>query len=116
MRIKRVREANTPPEPQSLEQINVPDSFCYTFNEELFLVKNIEINSERILLFTTKTNVQQLSQSPYWIMDSTFKVVPRIFYQLYTIYGPVGAKENSRILPLVYVLMSGKSIKYYSKI
>ncbi|CAB4416827.1 unnamed protein product [Rhizophagus irregularis] len=113
MRIKRVRKANTPPEPQSLEQINIPNSFCYTFNEELFLVKNIEIRSERILLFTTKANVQHLSQSPFWIMDGTFKTVPRIFYQLYTIHGPVGAEENSRILPLVYVLMSGKSKELY---
>jgi hypothetical protein len=61
MRIKQVRKANTLPEPQSFEQINVPDSFCYTFNEKLFLVKNIEINSEYILLFTTKANVQYLS-------------------------------------------------------
>jgi hypothetical protein len=65
MKIKRVRKANTSPEPQSLEQINVSDSFCYTFNEELFLVKNIKINSERILLFTTKANVQHLFQSLY---------------------------------------------------
>jgi hypothetical protein len=67
-------------------------------------VKNIEINSERILLFTIKANVQYLSQSPYWIIDSIFKTVPRIFYQLYTIYGPVDAEENSKILPLVYCM------------
>lgn len=58
MKIKRVRKANTPPaELQSLEQINISDSFYYTFNKELFLVKNIEIRSEYNLLFTTKTNV-----------------------------------------------------------
>ncbi|POG64927.1 hypothetical protein GLOIN_2v1671146, partial [Rhizophagus irregularis DAOM 181602=DAOM 197198] len=46
-------------------------------------------------------------------MDGMFKIVSRIFYQLYTIHGPVGAEENSRILPLVYVLMSGKSKELY---
>jgi hypothetical protein len=113
MRIKRVRKTNTPLEPKSLEQINIPDSFCHTFNEELFLVKNLEIGSERILLFTTKANIQHLSLSPFWIMNGTFKTVPRIFYQLYTIHAPVGAEENSRILPLVYALMSGKSKELY---
>jgi hypothetical protein len=113
MRIKRVRKTNTPSEPESLEQINIPDSFCHTFNEELFLVKNLEIGSERILLFTTKANIKHLSLSPFWIMDGTFKTVPRIFYQLYTIHAPVGAEENSRILPLVYALMSGKSKELY---
>ena len=64
MKIKQVRKATMPSEPQSLEEINIPNSFHYTLNGELFLVKNIEIGSECILLFTTKANVQHLSQSP----------------------------------------------------
>ena len=114
MKIKRVRKATTPPEPQSIEEIiNIPDSYCNTFNGELFLVRNFEIGNEHILLFTTKDNVHHLSQSPFWIMDGTFKTVPRIFYQLYTIHAPIGAEDNSRILPLVYALMTGKSEELY---
>ena len=46
-------------------------------------------------------------------MDGTFKTVPTIFSQLYTIHAPIGGEENSRILPLVYALMTGKSEELY---
>ncbi|POG62753.1 hypothetical protein GLOIN_2v1810198 [Rhizophagus irregularis DAOM 181602=DAOM 197198] len=46
-------------------------------------------------------------------MDGTFKTVPTIFKQLYTIHGSVGDSENSKIMPLVFSLMSSKSEEYY---
>src|SRR5437763_6656314 len=46
-------------------------------------------------------------------MDGTFKTVPTIFKQLYIIHGCVGGNENSRIMPLVYALMSSKSEECY---
>ena len=45
-------------------------------------------------------------------MDGTFKTVPTVFRQLYTIHAPVGG-ENSRILPLVYSLITSKSEEIY---
>ncbi|PKY16990.1 hypothetical protein RhiirB3_429484 [Rhizophagus irregularis] len=36
-------------------------------------------------------------------------MVPTIFRQLYTIHGSIRSNENSRIMPLVYALMSNKS-------
>ena len=41
-----------------------------------------------------------------------FQTVPTVFRQLYTIYAPVGG-ENSRILPLVYSLITSKSEEIY---
>src|SRR4051812_42988178 len=64
-------------------------------------------------MFTTKNNIQYLSQAIFWIMNRTFKTVPIIFCQLYTIHAPVGTEENLRILPLVYVLMTRKSEELY---
>ncbi len=49
-------------------------------------------------------------------MDSTFKTVPTIFYQLYTIHTPIGVKDNSKILPLVYALMTNKSEELYKQL
>ena len=46
-------------------------------------------------------------------MDGTFKTVSTIFKQLYTIHSCVGGSENSRIMLLVYALMSCKSEEYY---
>ncbi|KAL5236629.1 hypothetical protein ACI65C_004039 [Semiaphis heraclei] len=45
-------------------------------------------------------------------MDGTFKTIPNIFLQMYTIHAPVGG-IYSRVLPLVYVLMSSKNQKCY---
>jgi hypothetical protein len=112
-KIARVRKVETLPEPQSITELNIPNSLCVTLNEEPFLVKDHMVGQERILIFTTEDNIKHLSQAIYWIMDGTFKTVPKIFYQLYSIHAPVGTENNSRILPLVYVLMTGKSEELY---
>ena len=113
MRIKRVRRTEMPSESQNLNEINIPDSFKITLSGNLFLVKDLTVNQDRILLFTTKSNIEYLSQALFWVMDGTFKTVPTIFSQLYTIHAPIGGEENSRILPLVYALMTGKSEELY---
>ncbi len=48
-------------------------------------------------------------------MNGTFKTVPIVFYQLYTIHVPVGDK-NSRILPLIYSLIISKSEEIYKNL
>jgi len=48
-------------------------------------------------------------------MDGTFDTVPTIFRQLYSIHASVGG-ENSRILPLAYILMSRKSEVLYTRL
>ena len=45
-----------------------------------------------------------LSQTNYWHRDGTFKVVPELFFQLYTIYGDLGGL----VLPCVYILLLNK--------
>uniref|UniRef100_U9SZL2 MULE transposase domain-containing protein n=2 Tax=Rhizophagus irregularis (strain DAOM 181602 / DAOM 197198 / MUCL 43194) TaxID=747089 RepID=U9SZL2_RHIID len=102
-RIKRVRRSEMPPQPQTLGEINIPDFLSRTLNGDSFLVKDFMFGEDRILLFTTKANIQHLSQAPFLMMNGTFDTVPVIFCQLYSIHAPVG-RENSRILPLVYSL------------
>ncbi|CAG8438931.1 10485_t:CDS:2 [Dentiscutata heterogama] len=98
-----------PLQPQKLDDINILNSFCSTLSGENFLVKDSIIEEKRILLFTTKANIQHLSNFLYWIMDSTFKTAPTIFRQLYTIHALVGTGDNSRVLPLIYALITKKS-------
>ena len=54
-----------------------------------------------MIIFSTKKNVIHLNNSCVWIVDGTFKVVPKEYYQLYIIHG--------KIFPLVYILMSSKT-------
>jgi hypothetical protein len=64
-----------------------------TLDGSNFLIRNLTMGSNRILIFTTITNIIQLKQSILWLMDGTFKTVPNLFKQLYTIHGNVGGSE-----------------------
>jgi len=110
--IKRRRRKSLPAEPTTLEDINIPESLRNTFAGELFLLRESQIENDKILIFSTKFEIEKLVRAKFWIMDGTFKTVPNIFLQMYTIHAPVGG-INSRILPLVYVLMSSKNQKCY---
>ena len=112
-RIARVRKTETPSEPQSITEVNIPNSLQITLDGEQFLIKDHVIEQERILIFTTENNIQRLSQAVFWIMDGTFKTVPTIFCQLYTIHAPIGPENNSRVLPLVYALLTRKTEELY---
>jgi len=79
-RIAYVRKTERPPEPQSFEDLIIPEAFRRTLNNELFLVRDSKVALERIILYTTKLNVHRLSGAPYWLMDGTFKTVPNIFF------------------------------------
>ena len=50
-----------------------------------------------------------LAQSQHWYADGTFKTVPPLFTQLYTIHGIF----NNNIVPLIFALMSEKTEESY---
>jgi hypothetical protein len=114
--IRRIRNTDFLSEPESVEDITIPENMKVTLDGVNFLVKDSTIGENRILLFTTVTNIRNLEQSCLWIMDGTFKTVPTLFRQLYTIHARVGGDENSRIMPLVYALMSSKSRECYERL
>ncbi|CAG8698526.1 17146_t:CDS:2, partial [Dentiscutata heterogama] len=97
MKIKRIRSAEVLPQPQTLEEIDVPVLLHLTLNGDLFLIKDLNLGQNKIIIFATKTNLQCLSWAPYWIMDGTFKMVSTIFKQIYTIYAPVGTNDNFQL-------------------
>ncbi|GBC10926.2 hypothetical protein GLOIN_2v1446576 [Rhizophagus irregularis DAOM 181602=DAOM 197198] len=82
-----VRRANLPAEPQSFANLIILDNLQKTLSNSKFLIRDLNIGNEKVLIFTTFNNVNYLSQSSFWIMDGTFKTVPTIFKQLYTIHG-----------------------------
>ncbi|XP_068225227.1 uncharacterized protein [Palaemon carinicauda] len=113
--IRRVRKEGNQ-EPNDLQDMFIPEEYSKTLAGETFLVKESSIGNDNILLFTTHSNVKKLKDANFWIMDGTFKTVPTVFKQLYTIHAPVGPQERSRILPLVYVLMTRKNIESYVQV
>ena len=67
-----------------------------------------------IIWFSTKENVSLLRKAKFWISDGTFKSVPHIFYQLYTIHALVGVDDKTaKVFPLVYALMTRRTKSAY---
>ncbi|KFD55608.1 hypothetical protein M513_03356 [Trichuris suis] len=114
-RIRRVRHGQRPAEPRTLAGICVPDVMRVTFSGELFLIKDKRVGNDGFLMFTTVSDLQKLESASFWIMDGTFKTVPKIFYQLYTIHAPV-LRGSYRTFPFVYILMTGKSRSLYESV
>ena len=64
---------------------------------------------KRIVIFATKRNLQLISQSNHWYADGTFKTVPLLFHQLYTLHG----LKQKGSLPLVFELLPDKTEETY---
>ncbi|KFD48861.1 hypothetical protein M514_10224 [Trichuris suis] len=100
--IKRVRKLHRPVESRRLAEVEIPAALKVTLCGELFLVRDSAVGLGQILLFTTVANIRKLAHAAIWIMDGTFKTVPIVFYQLYTIHGSQvsnGLRANERQKP-----------------
>ncbi|CAG8467405.1 11059_t:CDS:2 [Dentiscutata heterogama] len=114
--IQRVHHLDLPTELLTLDSFVILDHMKQTLKGSDFLISDTTVNQSRILIFTTANNIRHLNHSPYWIMDGIFKIVLNIFKQLYTIHGCIGSNENSRIMPLVFSLITEKSMEFYRRL
>lgn len=62
-------------------------------------------------IFCTVKNLEMLCRSNKIFMDGTFKIVPNIFKQLYTIHG----RYLGKVFPLVYCLLANKQQQTYRR-
>lgn len=108
--VRRVRYKKNPlpEEPNSIENSQTNHHKIVNAKGEDMLLFDSNQNN-RFVVLGTKKNLQVLGDCDYWFADGTFKTVPLIFKQLYTIHGIV----HSKVIPLIYVLMSDKSESSY---
>lgn len=106
---ERQRQAEFPIDPDDYDEID--PAFVKTFDGQQFLLRNIETENGRIMIFSTITNIKRLSLAPVFIMDGTFSIAPTGFKQIFTIHGCVGKK----FLPYVHMLLPNKAEKSYRK-
>lgn len=99
--------------PKSAKDLVLPEPYKLTSKNENFLLYDSGEVEERILVFGTYANLTLLEKSKHWYMDGTFKTVPSIFYQLYTIHGII---KGESIVPLVYALLPNKKTETYIKL
>ncbi|XP_030833106.1 uncharacterized protein LOC115920726 [Strongylocentrotus purpuratus] len=113
IRRQRQENPNALPIPMTVEDLEIPVDQRLTLGGELFLYHDSGRNDpRRILVFTTERNLQLLSTSESWFADGTFKVVPTIFFQLWTIH----ATYEGHVVPLVYCLMLNKDQASYARV
>lgn len=104
---------------------HLPEKLRKTDRGEDFIL----FESEKLIIFTTKSNLSILKQYKHWFADGTFKVsyqltilsslfnclflckvCPDDFYQLFTLH----AMMANTVIPLVYGLLIGKSANDYN--
>ena len=101
------------PAPQNRDEIIIPNEFQNTSSGERFLLYDSGAGDQnRQLIFCTQRNMDILMNSTDWFCDGTFKVVPGLFYQLFTIHGLV----NGNMVACVYALLPNKQQDTYTSL
>ena len=105
------RKKNYLPLPSSAQDLVLPENCVKTTSGENFLLHDSTSDGKRILIFGTAKSVTFLRNHPHWCLDGTFKVVPEIFVQLYTIHAVV----DHHTIPCIYALLPDKTQITYNK-
>lgn len=96
-----------------LEGMVIPEIYKKTDKDKQFLMYDSEDGKNRFLMFCTSKNLKILKKCSFWQADGTFKCVPVLFGQLYTIHGKFEYENSSKTLPLVFFLLPNKNKKTY---
>lgn len=111
LRKQRVAVAQPEPQPQNAREMEIPERYRQTIRGELFLQYDSGLGDEnRILVFSTQRNLELLEHCDQWFADGTFKTVPQIFFQLYTIHVLL----NDSVTACVYALLPNKTQDTYA--
>lgn len=79
--IRKIRQKHLPPNPSSLADLGeLPENFTKTATGDKFLIYDsnnddeAEENEGRVIVFSTRRNLELLAASLMWFLDGTFKV------------------------------------------
>ena len=100
--INRARKSLRPDDPVDLE-FEIDESF------KQFLKADIKMQSRRHLIFATEKQLEYLEEAKIYYVDETFKIVKPPFTQLWGIHAYIEYGTTMKQVPLLFVLMSGKS-------
>ncbi|CAF4471086.1 unnamed protein product, partial [Didymodactylos carnosus] len=107
----RQRNQNPLPLPTSRDTIVIDPQYTKTARKRTFLQFDSGPIDRRILIFSTKKQLKILGKAHSIYLDGTFSVVPELYFQLYTIH----ATYLNHIVPVVYVLLPGKTQRLYKE-
>ena len=102
------RLSRLPRLPKNLDDVKIEGEWAETCDGETFLMPN---STNDLLIFSTNSNLQRLSECNTIYVDGTFKTCPKLYAQVYTIHG----LYHGWIIPLVYALLTDKTSATYYK-
>ena len=90
------------------------DDYCRTLSGDVFLLHDSGADSgnARFLVFATQDNLDLLARHDSWYADGTFKTVPLLFYQLYSLC----VRVDGCIIPVVYAILRNKTQAMYEQL
>ena len=109
----RVTAGNVPPAPASLLDLQLPDRYLRTHTGDDCVLHDAgpEAGQLRCIVFASADSMRMLRDAKSFHMDGTFKCVPLLFSQLYTILA-----RNGEVLPAAYCLQPNKTSAMYERI
>jgi hypothetical protein len=89
----------------------ISGEYAFTERGENFILYDAP-GEDRLIVFSTIQNIQNLSLSSVWMCDGTFKSCPKGFEQIYTVH----AVCDGWVHPFVYALLPNRKMATYAKL
>ena len=84
--IQLARKCETQPKvPKTLDELDLPEDA--NTGENVVVYDSGKSDKNRLIILSTKNNMDFLATCPYIHVDGTFDSCPTLFYQIYTIHG-----------------------------
>lgn len=97
---------------KTVAAIEIPKELRSTHKGENFYYDDSSSKGDRMIVFTTKKNLELLSTHRNWFMDGTFDITPTFFTQLYTIHIII----EKRSFPMLNSLLPNKKMETYKRL
>lgn len=98
--------------PRNAEELVLNELYSSTRTNLRFLLHDEVYREDRLLIYSSDFMLNKLFSSNLILCDGTFRMVPGIFTQLFTI----NIFYNDKLIPVVYCLLKRKNVDTYTKI